>query len=118
MEQAIEENAIGLEDENIIVNADAAESEDESRMAREEAGNNDIIPQGVVYSCMDENCNVKTSNCSQEEIACQLLMMHMDLKHKIKEEAGKSKVVKGTSMVIVRFTSYVSWDPSFRQLIP
>ena len=67
MYEAIAENAVGLEDANIIFNADAAGIGDG-------AGDNDITPQGVVYSCMDENCDFKMPICSQEDIACQLLM--------------------------------------------
>ena len=85
MEEAIAENAVGLEDANIIFNVDAAGMWDG-------AGDNDITPQGVVYSCMDQNCDFKTPICSQVDIACWLLMMHTELKHKNKEEAGKLKL--------------------------
>lgn len=85
MDEAIAENAVGIEDANIVINADAAGVGDE-------AGGNDIAPQGLAYSCMAENCDFKTPICFQEDVACQLLVMHTNLKHKNKEEAGRSKL--------------------------
>ena len=85
MDEAITENAVGIEVANIVIDADAAGVGDE-------AGDNDITSQGVAYSCMAENCDFKTPICSQEDVACQLLVMHTNLKHKNKEDAGRSKL--------------------------
>ena len=58
MDEAIAENAAGMENANMVINAEAAGVENE-------AGGNDIAPRGLAYSCMAENCEFKTPVCSR-----------------------------------------------------
>ena len=62
-----------------------------------DGGDNDINdPRKVTLNCVVEDCNFQTSKCDTEEVACQLLIMHADLKHKTQQESGK---IRGSNKI-------------------
>ena len=95
--QAISKNANGHEENNSDTDVEVAEIWIENQFGdinpaedKDNGGDNNN-PRKVALSCVDKDCNYQTPSCDTEEVACRMLMMHAEFKHKPQEDSGKTQ---------------------------